>query len=318
MDRRVEQLAAESGVSVDTIRYYQSKGLLAPPRRQGRFAWYQDDHLETLTRVRSLQNRGFTLATIVRLVNGELDAADEALVAELTGPSHSAPTADARKPGSPPGAAPEHLGRARPGTTAVEGPAGATDGVDIGSTAVAPPEGARFTLTELAERTGVPLALLKAVEAEGLLVPQRFGTEERYTDEDVEAARAGLLLLEWGVPLSALLELSRAHHAATEEVARQAVALFSIHVRGSLRLQAASSNQGHDGEDEGAQLVTAFTELLPAVNTLVGHHFTRTLLKAAFDHIEQEGTDLERKAVWAEADRAVASRAGTDARQGAS
>lgn len=190
---------------------------------------------------------------------------------------------------------------------------GGADGTGIDSADAPSAADARFTLAELAERTGVPLALLKAVEAEGLLVPQRFGTDERYTDEDIEAARAGLLLLEWGVPLSALLELSRAHHAATEEVARQAVALFSTHVRGSLRLQSASSGQEQDSADEGTQLVKAFTELLPAVNTLVGHHFTRTLLKAAFDHIEQVGTDLERKAVWAEADRAVA-----DARQGAS
>ena len=70
MEMRVEQLSAQADVSVDTIRYYQSKGLLAPPRREGRIAWYGDEHLERLGRIRSLQQRGFTLATIARLVSG--------------------------------------------------------------------------------------------------------------------------------------------------------------------------------------------------------------------------------------------------------
>ena len=83
MEMRVEQLSARSGLSVDTIRYYQSKGLLDPPRRQGRVAWYGDRHLARLERIRSLRERGFTLATIGRLVSGELDAADEALIGEL-------------------------------------------------------------------------------------------------------------------------------------------------------------------------------------------------------------------------------------------
>ena len=67
---RVEQLAARADVTVDTIRYYQSKGLLDPPRREGRVAWYGQRHLERLSRIRSLQGRGFTLATIARLVSG--------------------------------------------------------------------------------------------------------------------------------------------------------------------------------------------------------------------------------------------------------
>ncbi len=112
MEMRVEQLSARADVTVDTIRYYQSKGLLDPPRREGRVAWYGDAHLERLARIRSLQQRGFTLATIVRLVSGELDAADEALLGELSGwrdeTSGSAPGA-----GEPDGA--RSVDRARDG-----------------------------------------------------------------------------------------------------------------------------------------------------------------------------------------------------------
>ena len=84
MEMRVEELAKRSGASVDTVRYYQAKGLLSPPRRQGRVALYDEGHLARIERIRSLQARGFTLATIARIVSGELDAADEALVGALT------------------------------------------------------------------------------------------------------------------------------------------------------------------------------------------------------------------------------------------
>lgn len=80
MEYRVEALAAAAGVSVDTIRFYQGRGLLDLPRRSGRIALYGDEHLERLRRVKALQQRGFNLGVIARILRGELDAADEALV----------------------------------------------------------------------------------------------------------------------------------------------------------------------------------------------------------------------------------------------
>ena len=35
MEYRIEQLARTAGVAVDTIRFYQGKGLLEAPRRDG-------------------------------------------------------------------------------------------------------------------------------------------------------------------------------------------------------------------------------------------------------------------------------------------
>jgi len=273
MEMRVEQLSVRSDVPVDTIRYYQSKGLLSPPRRQGRVAWYGEDHVERLARIRSLQQRGFTLATIVRLVAGELDAADEALLGALsgatgvTGEQESGPT-------EPPVDDPE---------------------VDL------PPTEDTLTIAELAAATGVPLALLKAVEAEGLLIPRRIGGCDRYTSEDVAACRAGLLLLEWGIPLSALLELSRRHDESTRAVAREAVTMFSTYVRGPIHERTMLDNDrtalGTEDDSSVERLLQAYAELLPAVNTLVGHHFTRTLVNAALEHVEQDGWDAERRAI---------------------
>ena len=282
MEMRVEQLSARADVTVDTIRYYQSKGLLDPPRREGRVAWYGERHVERLARIRSLQGRGFTLATIVRLVSGELDAADEALLGELSGWGD------------------ETSGSEDGGATAL-GDDGIADQV---ADRIDSESGPRLTLDELSGATGVPLALLKAVEAEGLLIPRRITGRDCYTEADVAAARSGLLLLEWGIPLSALLDLARRHHEATEAVAREAVTMFSTYVRGPLRgghpdVQGEAPARGSDHGDEPhiERLLQAYAELLPAVNTLVGHHFTRTLISAALDHVEQVGSDAERRAI---------------------
>jgi DNA-binding transcriptional MerR regulator len=53
---------------VDTVRFYQGRGLLPPPRREGRVALYDGDHLERLRRIRELQRQGFTLAQIRRVL----------------------------------------------------------------------------------------------------------------------------------------------------------------------------------------------------------------------------------------------------------
>lgn len=237
---RVEELAAAAEVSVDTVRYYQSRGLLPPPRREGRVGWYDGEHLDRLIRIRSLASRGLTLATIGRLLRGELDAADEALAGALA------------------------------------------------STTAALDDDRTFGIDELARRSGIPLPLLQAVAREGLLVA-RGG--DRYTNADVAVAAAGLKLLEAGLPLPEVLTLARAHDAAMREVAEQAVALFDAHVRQPLR------SAGLPPADAAARLVEAFEALLPATMMIVTHHFRRTLLSVALEHMEQVGDGPELDAV---------------------
>lgn len=83
MEYRVEEIAAAGDVSVDTIRYYQTKGLLPPPRRRGRVALYGNEHLRRLRRIRELQRRGLSLAVIGRLLKGTLSKADAELMAAV-------------------------------------------------------------------------------------------------------------------------------------------------------------------------------------------------------------------------------------------
>ncbi len=144
-----------------------------------------------------------------------------------------------------------------------------------------------LTLSELAERANVPAALLEALEREGVLVPRRLRGDARYTAADLVALRAGLELLEHGLPLGDVLELARMHQQAARMVAERAVELFDRHVRQARRGQ----------RDAPAELVKAFQALLPATVSLVAHHFRRVLLAVAQEHIEAVGDDDERAAV---------------------
>ncbi len=229
MEYRIEQLARAAGVAVDTIRFYQGKGLLEAPRREGRVTWYGDSHLERLRRIRDLQQRGFTLTVIQRFLEGELEPSDEALVAAVTRP--------------------------------------------------APPQ--TLTLAELAERSGVATPLLKSLEQAGLLVPVEAGGEPVYPADDLEAIAAGMQLIGAGVPLGDLMELGKEHAQAVDRTARRAVELFDRYVRERI--------QAEGGETEAAErkLLELFNQLLEASGTLVRHHFQRTLLRAAREHIEK-------------------------------
>jgi len=240
VELRVDELADRTGTSVDTIRYYQGRGLLPPPVRRGRIALYGADHVERLERVRSLQAQGLSLAAISRLLSGELDPRDEPLLAAVAG-----------------------AGAGRSGPV--------------------------LSLDELAERSGIPLGLLQAAEHEGLLSPIGGG----YTTGDAEAARAGLRLLEMGLPLPELLSLARRHHEHVRSVAEEAVALFDDHVRRPLQSGALPA------EDAAGRLVEAFQAILPATLAVVTHHFERTLLAVAAEHIDHVGAPDELAAIAA-------------------
>lgn len=62
----IDELALAVGMTVRTTRYYASLGLLPPPVRRGRLAYYSTVHLARLELIRALQDHGFTLAAIER------------------------------------------------------------------------------------------------------------------------------------------------------------------------------------------------------------------------------------------------------------
>lgn len=69
-------LAKAAGVGVETVRYYQRRGLLPePPRSAGEIRRYGDDEVKRLRFIRSAQAAGFTLNEIGELL--ELSASDD-------------------------------------------------------------------------------------------------------------------------------------------------------------------------------------------------------------------------------------------------
>ncbi|WP_328877936.1 MerR family transcriptional regulator [Streptomyces sp. NBC_00299] len=79
----IDELAARAGMTVRTVRFYGTKGLLPPPvlgpRRVGH---YGREHLARLALIEELQQQGMTLAAIERYVQQlppDLDAHDLAI-----------------------------------------------------------------------------------------------------------------------------------------------------------------------------------------------------------------------------------------------
>lgn len=73
---RIDDLARETGLTVDTIRYYQRQGLLPPGTREGRHRIYGPEHVARLRRIKELQARRFSIAAIRALATGDGDRLD--------------------------------------------------------------------------------------------------------------------------------------------------------------------------------------------------------------------------------------------------
>ena len=71
----IGKLAGKAGVGVETIRFYQRKGLLDEPPRHGAIRRYGHEDERRLKFIREAQAAGFTLAEIKELI--ALDAGED-------------------------------------------------------------------------------------------------------------------------------------------------------------------------------------------------------------------------------------------------
>ena len=71
----IGKLAAAGGVGVETIRFYQRKGLLAQPMRETGIRRYGSEDLRRLRFIKQAQTAGFTLEEIRELLM--LDAGED-------------------------------------------------------------------------------------------------------------------------------------------------------------------------------------------------------------------------------------------------
>ena len=81
-DMTIARLGAAAGVGVETVRYYQRRGLLAVPASAGSVRRYGAEDVRRLKFIRRAQAAGFTLEEIAELI--ALDRTDDrARVREL-------------------------------------------------------------------------------------------------------------------------------------------------------------------------------------------------------------------------------------------
>ncbi len=87
---RIDELARVAGTTVRNVRVYQDRGLLPPPRRQGRVGIYDEAHLARLRLIGQLLDRGYNLAHIAELISAWEQGRDLShvlgLEAAITGP----------------------------------------------------------------------------------------------------------------------------------------------------------------------------------------------------------------------------------------
>jgi DNA-binding transcriptional MerR regulator len=229
---RADELADEVGISVALLRSYQSKGLLPPPRHQGRVAWYGPHHRERLLHILDLKARGYSLRMIAETVEAGGDV-----------------------------------------------PAWPFEEREV------------LLLAEVAERSGVPVAVLRALEASGLLRPHHLVGGDRYSEADVRFVRNVLTLLDVGLSLEDLTRIARQQLETSDALGRDVMTAWTELVGSRLR-----RGRGTPGE-QAIRVAASIRALAVIVGQLVAYRVERAVLEAARSEIDAGGSDAEGQAL---------------------
>ncbi|HUY64562.1 MAG TPA: MerR family transcriptional regulator [Acidimicrobiales bacterium] len=192
-EHRIDELARLAGTTVRNVRAYQDRGLLPPPRRQGRTGYYSDAHLARLRLIGQLLERGYGLANIHELLEAWESGQN---VGELLGLEAALSAPWSEEPAQVVG--PEDL-------------ASMFGGTGVGG---ADPD---------------PATVLRAAEdavAAGILEPQDGG----FLVKRPGLLRIGAELAAAGIPLDAVLALGRHLFQDIDVVASRFVDLVLVHV----------------------------------------------------------------------------------------
>jgi adenylate cyclase len=131
-----------------------------------------------------------------------------------------------------------------------------------------PPVEAAYTLEEVAEETGLEIALIERVWA-----AVGFNTQslERLTEEDLQMLRYIAAVLSAGFPLVAFLQLVRVYGQAISQVADAEVRLFHLYVHEPLM------RDGVPGLEMAEEMEQLARELLPLASPMMDHVHQRFL-----------------------------------------
>jgi DNA-binding transcriptional MerR regulator len=153
-------------------------------------------------------------------------------------------------------------------------------------------------LADVAERSGVPVAVLRALEASGLLRPHHLVEGDRYSDADVRFVRNVLTLLEVGLSLEYLMRIARRQLEVSDALGRDVMDAWSQLVGSRLRRPPRPGREADDTQSDHATRVAASIRALAAiVGQLVAYRVERAVLDAAQAEIEAAGTEAERDAL---------------------
>jgi DNA-binding transcriptional MerR regulator len=75
----IDELAQRGGMTVRNIRAHQSRGLLPPPEVRARTGYYGPEHLARLRLIRDMQDGGFNLKAIERIIEASDGAGEQVL-----------------------------------------------------------------------------------------------------------------------------------------------------------------------------------------------------------------------------------------------
>ena len=131
--------------------------------------------------------------------------------------------------------------------------------------------GESFTFGELVETSGVDAEIVRLAIDAGLIRPTRTGGEA-FGPETLSMLKAGMGLLDAGVPFDQLIQLAVRHADHVERVAKDAVALFADQL---------------SGEEDSSQAETV-ENIIPVVTELVAQHFRQTLIEQVTRHLLAE------------------------------
>ncbi|MCO4755008.1 MAG: MerR family DNA-binding protein [Bacteriovoracaceae bacterium] len=70
----IGKLAQKANVGVETVRFYERKGLIKQPSKQGGFRHYPEDYISRIKFIKRSQELGFTLNETSELLELKLDS----------------------------------------------------------------------------------------------------------------------------------------------------------------------------------------------------------------------------------------------------
>jgi DNA-binding transcriptional MerR regulator len=148
---------------------------------------------------------------------------------------------------------------------------------------------AGLRLRDVAEQSGVPIELLRSLEASGVLRPRWGDDGPFYGQADVRVVGCLLLLIGTGIPMDRVLEVAEPQIEMGAKVAAASVAVFDEYVEGPLRAAV-----GAEAADQ--RVHEALESMAAAIGELVAYWVERQVLQVRSEQLTEGalGEDLPR------------------------